>query len=461
MSFPDLEPTGPILTAPPNDLHRPGGEGNWTSALVDGFQFLVGPIPRYGWVSVFDPDDEFDGNPATVITGTVVSDPHTSHADLQFVHPFGNDFEFHVAPDPEHFEFVGPTMEHAYLESTNAANTEFGLNVPGVIGMEWDRGLVQPDYRPARGDRVCLYGRLIIDAAHRDFHTEIHPPLVMASARATRSTDQPANSATFDATTVKVITRPYLVSQEFDHGGLFDQLAIQIGETEIPVVGAFTQIDAHPRLMPRPFSGFHAATFDIRPPSPRRAAGDRLMLDTVITQRSGGVGLIVIQHPEVADALRVVILLNENGYVVPPEPPRHDRTVSLDELLDINEDWAIALKQVLFTAVVLAQPHMIVVTERGFPSRIFEDPHPIHREEHENSRTRQPVTDLPGVTTHIDDDQQYPLFGTLTLEWQRQVGPVGPLDDPDVSEEPGSTRPAGPPIHGPLDPSSSGSPKAP
>jgi hypothetical protein len=424
MSFPDLEPTGPILTAPPNERHRPGGEGNWTSQLVGGRLFLRGRDPRHGWVSVHDPDDEFDGNPSTVITGTVVNNPHTSQSDLQFVHPFGNDFEFHVAPDPEHFEFVGPTMEGAYLESTNAANTEFGLNVPGVIGMEWDRGLAQPEYHPAKGDRVCLYGRLIVDAAHGDLHTEIHPPLVMASARATRSTQQPENSATFDATTVKVITRPYLVSQEFDHGGLFNQLAVQVGEAE---VNPLSRIDAHPRLMPRPFSGFHAAVFDIRPPSPRRSPGDQLILETVITQRSGGVGLMVTEALDVADAVRVTIILNENGYVVPPQPPVHDRTVSLDELIDSDEDWATALKAVLFTTAVLSQPHMIAVTARGFPSRIFEDPHPIHREEHENSRTRQPVTDLPGVPTHLDDDQQYPLFGTLTVEWQRAARWLEPV----------------------------------
>lgn len=425
MFFPRPGPTGPILSAPPFNVPLPVGGGNWTSRLVGGGIFLVGQNPRHGWVSVHDPHDEFDAPNTTGISGTVVNEPHTSHSDLPFMHPFGNDFEFHLAPDPAYFDLIGPTMKDEYLESANTANTEFGLNVPGVIGMEMDSGLVPGEFQAKKGDRACLFGRLIVDAGHKDFHTEIHPPLVMTTARPTRSAQQHANSPTFDATTVQIITRPYLVSQEFDHGGLFNHLLVQVGEAEI---NPFSRIDAHPRLMPKPFKGINNCIFDIRPPTPRRAFGDQLILESVITHRKG-VGLGIFKHPEEADAVRVVVTLAEDSYVSPPAPPAHDRTVSRAELLEGGGFWVAVLKASLFTTAVLSQPHMLAVVERGFPSHTFEIPRAISPG-HENSRTRQRVTELPGVPTNIDDKQHFPMFGTLKLEWQREVGPAGDPDQP-------------------------------
>ena len=416
MGIPPFPKPGPILAARPEDnTPRPGGGGNWTRNLVGGETYLFGPDPRHAWVSVHDPDNEFD-QPLTGISGTVVNNPHISGSDNPFLHPFGNDFEFHVAPDPPYFDLVAPNMRGAYLTSTNRARTQFGLDVPGVIGMETDGGLVPEEYKPREGDRVGLWGRLIVDAGHDDFHTEIHPPLVMASARPARSAQQRPNARTFDATTVQIITRPFLVSQEFDHGGLFNHLLVQLGETAANPLPT-GHIDAHPRLMLRPFAGFNSCFFDIQPPSPRHHFRDRLILESTITQRSGGVAL-TIPEPQ-ADTLRVHILLNEAGYVPPPQPTRHDFTVSKGDLAEMEPTAAAALNATIFASAAAGLPQVAIVIAKGFPTHRYDHPMAVSAG-HANSRTRQPVADLPGVPTNKDDRQPFPLFGTLKLEWQRE-----------------------------------------
>jgi hypothetical protein len=413
MGEPLLAQPGHILEAlPEQNVPRPGGGGNWTEKIAGG-QWLLGPNPRHAWISVHDPQNEFD-QPLTGLSGTIVSKPEVSTADVQFVHPFGNDFEFHVAPDPPYFDLVAPNMEDSsYASATNTANAELNLNVPGVIGMEMDGDLVPDEYKPKVGDRVALWGRLIVDAGHVDFHTEIHPPLVMVSAQQGRSSGQKPESTAFDATSVRITSRPFLVSQEFDHGSLFNQLSIQVGEAAL---NPFSRIDAHPRLMPKPFAGRNIITFDIRPPSPRRRPGDRLILESTITQRSAGVTLTAMRHQNSPDAVRVSILLNDDDYTPPAEPPRHDFDVSLAELL--LDKVGKAGFGVIFGGVA-GIPNVGIVVARGFPTHRYEKPN-ASSAGHANSKTRRQVEDdAPNIPTNRDDGQPFPLFGTMTLEWER------------------------------------------
>src|SRR5215475_2556742 len=68
----------------------------------------------------------------------------------------------------------------------------FDPNLPGTLGMEIDHDLIPESYLPHDGDRVAVFGRWIVDCGHGDndqgvsgFHTEIHPPLLVASGRQT------------------------------------------------------------------------------------------------------------------------------------------------------------------------------------------------------------------------------------------------------------------------------------
>jgi len=109
---------------------------------------------------------------------------------------------------------------------------------------------------------------------HDDFHTEIHPPLLLAAGRATSP----------DETTTTVIGRPYLVGQRFPSVhyvpgppphviqqslGFIDHLLEEADK--IPL--SSTQVEAHPTIMPKAFTGLHSMSYTVRPPSPRKLAG--------------------------------------------------------------------------------------------------------------------------------------------------------------------------------------------
>jgi hypothetical protein len=411
---------GPILTnnAPQDNAQRPGGDGEWTKNLVDGKLFLRGPSPRHAWVSVHDPDNEFD-QPLTGIGGTVVNNPHISKEDLWFTHPFGNDFEFHVAPDKEYFDLVAPNMQGSYLTSTTRARTEFDLDVPGVIGMEMDSGLVPEQYRPQFGDRVCLWGRLIVDAGHDDFHTEIHPPLLMASARPTRSRQQ-GETGVPDATTVQFTTRPFIVSQEFSKGGLFKHIITQLGESALNPLPT-GHIDAHPKLMPKPFAGLNIFAFNIRPPTARRDVRDVLVFESTVTQRSDSVAISAF-HPPGEDAVRIIFVLNDAGYVPPPEPKKHDRTIEVTDVFG-NPAEVIAAYAGLFTVAQAGLPQVALVIAKGFPTHTYESPSGLSPN-HDDSFSRRRLEDAGGnIPINRDDKQVFPLQGTLKLEWERAVAP--------------------------------------
>lgn len=94
---------------------------------------------------------------------------------------------------------------------------------PGTIGMETDHDLMPDAYQPRDGDRVAVFGHWIVDCGHGDsntipgFHTEIHPPLLVAAGRETGTGAFGAKCSAEESCT-NVIGRPYLVSQNLGDG---------------------------------------------------------------------------------------------------------------------------------------------------------------------------------------------------------------------------------------------------
>src|SRR4051794_1047584 len=87
-------PTGPILETDYANVAGPRRTGNWTKRAVPGGVVFYAPRgPKYGYMNVHDPDEQYD-EPLTGMSGTIVDDPEVSHSDLPFVHPLRNDFEF-------------------------------------------------------------------------------------------------------------------------------------------------------------------------------------------------------------------------------------------------------------------------------------------------------------------------------------------------------------------------------
>ena len=319
----------PILETDYVNIPLPNQVGDWAKAVVGGNVWMeLGGTP-YGWTNMHNPHEQYDA-PLTAVSGTVVEQPKVSDEDMPFLHPFHYDFEFHLAPDEQYFDLVAPGGDDSYVASAKRAHDEFGLDVPGVLGMEIEEGLVPPVYRPEFGDRVCLFGRWIVNAGHSDFHAEIHPPLIMVSAQEALSTQQAGLApAKGDATKVRIITRPYLVSQEFGDGALFEHLLKEIAKVEGHVS---LELEAHPRLMPKPFVGENIVTFTVRPPTPRENPSDALVLSFQFVRRSSrGIAIQVVPAPD-RNSVKVVMVLNEAGYNPAPEPHRVNRHVKQAEI---------------------------------------------------------------------------------------------------------------------------------
>jgi hypothetical protein len=379
---------------------------------------------KYAWVSIIDPDSEYE-QPAVGLSGTVISKPETSGSDNPFLHPFLNDYEFHVAPDPRYFDLLAPKMtDQSYKDATAAAKAKFGLNVPGVIGMEWDGRLVPAQFKAAEGDRVALFGRWIVDSGHSDFHTEIHPPLLMATARSSRSTQQAGTRAgKDDATIVRIISRPYLVSQEFGDGGLLEHLVKEVGKVMHPLIPLSFQVQAHPRLLDMPFKGFHLLTFKVRPPTPRADIRDTLMVEFSFTRHSKAIAVQLLRGND-NESLRVVIVFNEVGYVPPPKPASREFTISLDELEAMDKTAGQIYRGTIFGSILSSGLLAPIILNRGIKSTKYAAPAPPVL----GPVTRTPLRDLAQPVQPIDASQPYPVFGTVKLEWQRfsVVAPPNP-----------------------------------
>lgn len=423
MSLPPFPTLGPLLETDyvntrPSPIDR---RSDWPKRLVGGKTFLSVGAHKYDWVSVLDPDSEYD-QPLTGLSGTALK-PRVSPSDNPFLHPFGNDFEFFIAPDTPYYDLLAPKMtDKAYEDATTHANDTYNLNVPGVIGMEMDGGLVPTQFRAKEGDRVAVWGRWIVDSGHDDYHTEIHPPLLMATARGSRSAQQAARDhRTREATTVQIITRPYLVSQEFGDGGLFDHLVNEVGKVLRPIIPASFQVEVHPCLLEMPFRGLNIVTFKVRPPTPRKSAGDTLIVEFNMTRRDDSVAIQVLKGSD-GDSVRVIIVLNEAGYTPPPRPKAVEHTVSLDELEKESTAAADAYRGAELFGTLLTGPRAYIILDRGIKSTKYARPKaPVA-----GLVTRIGLNDLRPVHADVDASQPYPLFGTLKIEWDRALGPITP-----------------------------------
>ena len=184
------------------------------------------------------------------------------------------------------------------------------------MGVEWDERCVPPDFQAQSNDRIAVFGRLIVDAGHEDFHTEIHPPLLLAAAQA-------------DATTTRssVIARPYLVSQDFSvtpgdqtsDGATLVHLVREIAKALSPIPQS-SHIEIHPIIPPKPFRGDHTMQYVLRPPVPlpHEFIGQFQVAYRFVAR--SGVAVEFSQLDPVT--LGVTISLHEAQYQSPQLPPR-------------------------------------------------------------------------------------------------------------------------------------------
>ena len=422
-------PTGPAVVSPDpepaNALHLAKLDGSswenppydmsasdWSSAIVGGKTFDGSDAHPFEWVSVLNPTVQQDDEVG--LTGIALN-PTSSGGDLPLTHWFSDatgkatDFEFGIRPDPGYENLLAPsnrTPDGPYADEWNAAHT-LGFAVPaGVLGLEMDGALVPDDYRFENGDRIAIFGRWIVDAGHDDFHTEIHPPLVMARARFVDDNDQRVAPSAEAVTALQLWTRPYQVNQLFSSG---DDHNVSLQTYARDILETARDVEAFPQVFPTPFDGAPIVSMILDPPpqpaSPVAAAHARELRCSYHFVSNGSCTVQVQQAPT-GGGVVVTLRFNSVNYPHLPELPTTSKDWSINDLLaqasgGVHLSWA-------EQGWVDLQSNVRIYT--------YEAPAmPDHTGENVVPFTA--LGALPTATVVDDPSQPFPIFGWLKLKW--------------------------------------------
>lgn len=441
---------GSTRTNPPFDASAP----NWSSELVGGETFDGSASHSMEWVSVLTPTLEQDDEVG--VTGFAVI-PEISGADLPFTHPFGSDYEFAVAPDTDYDGLLAASNRDAtgpYASGWTDAR-RLGLPTPnGMLAMEVDAALVPPSYRAETGDRVAIYGRWIVDAGHDDFHTEIHPPLLMARARPVNEQGSPAYPDINATTMVQLWSRPYQAGQHFTDG---DSTGLALTDYLTNIAETLGDIKAYPPVFEKSFDGIHIVAFTVRPPVPtppptfQRLGPPHLECSYSLTVNHA-CGVQVQQSPTDANAVVVILALNSVSLPSLPELPSNLDKYSIDDLLAQVPSDLDRLSSILVDLVKAWQSHL-GTREADIYVRRYTDPSDPSPQAQVVPFTK--LADLPRSSVTVNDTQPFPVIGWLKLRWVNQglvVGNVGQVETGQINVGQGT---AGPVSTGPFRPGGS------
>jgi hypothetical protein len=457
----------------------------------DGTDVIGGPFPSYDirqeWKQVLAPDEDYE----TDLVGASgwMLDPSTSGADVPFDHPFGFDWEFMLALDPDYQGLLarGNQVPEEDADIFNRAR-ELGIpllegheGAPALLGVEIDGGIVPSSFsgNVAEGDRVALFGRWIVDCGHAvtvpvpnqdkpTFRSEIHPPLLMATARVVEGNLVLGTNYGPQVTRAIFTSRPYLASQHFttdldqiytDAGsddGVFvphmvNEVA-KVNDTFLGIPTESTMVEAHPKIKSYPFHGAYIAHFVVKPPQAGSGSGSagpghvhlgggalvpqqRLVVSYQFTIRKG-IGVELISNA--AGQIDLLVSLSHAGYTSPPLPTRSDITYSKDDLAKLDPaggsgytkvEWAVGLWDATLNVIanplsggILALPVVEGILGRGIKTDTY-DMGPVmgvNTLDVSHYATAN-ASDIPqGQGIVVDDNQPFPFFGWMEVAW---VGP--------------------------------------
>ena len=485
-----------------------------------------------------------------------------SRGDMQMTHPFGFDYDASIAPDPAYVSLLSPgNVESTHVDSSGqnaldgfgglvypflhatapvnqstlgwctpdfsarcassadcssgtceGAVSGLGLNASslhGVLGVETDHDLIPDSYQPRDGDRTVLFGRWIVDCGHGDeaetsgWHTEIHPPLLVATGRSTGLGSFGARCSG-EQTCSSVIGRPYLVSQSFGDGPFARHLEDEVEKlgclevtgplvsAAIAVEGPFaglpdcnlgldancvcnsdlgclscevgscaaldvlgigapfgapcsTKIEERPQVNGVPFAGTQEMQYYIQPAVGRLNPGDRMLAEWKLTAKSG----VTVELSNAGDSAGVLIdvTMDQNSYKKAALPPRQDWVVDPNEIYpNFTEKGALS-----FLAFLLGPLQSVIVDQGLFTDRYQAPQAPLNGDTPTTTFADQ-LNGTVQAAQVVDDNQPFPVSGQINVGWFRCAtgGPyvaecTGPTTTVKLSGN-GSSDPDGNPI---------------
>ena len=423
------------------------GDTSWAVRGSGSFPLYKGTFPTDKGMEWVQPlalaDEEYDDLSLVGCSGWVIV-PNDSGADVPFDHPFGFDWEFHIVLDDDKNGYPA-LLSPASLTGDDRLEAAQALGLPvanGLLGVEWDQGLLPHSFRGQvnHGDRVGIFGRWIIDQGHAFpdtasgfFRTEIHPPLLVATAGVQQDSDGS------EVTRVLFMSRPYLSGQTYclnpadaykdgidDDGTLFGHLVNQIADV---VALDSRRVEAHPKIKSHPFLGSHSLHMVVSPP-PRPEGDYRLAVSFQFTVRAG---CAVAVNPD-GDSVDVVVTMDSGKYSPPKLPERTERSYGPEELNKLAADsgTAIIVADALAVAVedVLAglglgglgglflAAYVAYILSRGILTDEYAALPEVDVRNADHAVIDVPVDDIPdGAGIVADDIQPHPIFGWLEIGW--------------------------------------------
>jgi hypothetical protein len=383
----------------------------WSSDLVGAKTFDGSNDHALEWVSVTTPTLEQDDQ---IGLAGFALDPEVSANDLPFTHPFGPDYEFTIVPDDPFLNLLAPQNRDPngpYASSWTSA-AQLGVPAPaGVLALEVDAAIVPEQDRITHGDRVAVFGRWIVDAGHPDFHTEIHPPLLMARARVVDALGVPVPPTPEAETLAQFWSRPYQAAQRFIDG---DSTGLCLQDYIKSIVTTIGRITAYPPIFAKPFDGVHLASFTVRPPlpsPPSGTAGPQQLQCSYHFTVNGSCSVQVIPSPAEPNAVLVLLALNSIGYPTLPEPPSHTVSQTIGSLLAEAEKVGVDVSTLKKLFWFEGQGDSDPVDFRVFsaPSTSAQDSIDVV--------PFTPLASVPGSVQVTDPTTPFPVRGWVRLRW--------------------------------------------
>ena len=392
----------------------------WASAVCNDAEWLRSAGTKYEWQPILEPTYAAESQPVAV--SGIASDVHRSQAkengdakdgDVWFTHPFGNDFNFNVIwPRNANFDFLmAPRIKaDAEQDSMRLQALNSGLPNAGVLHVETDSDFIPSSFAVRDGDHVAVFGRWIVDCGHDTFKSEIHPPLLLARAS---TPDGLATKST-------LISRPYLVTQDYDHGSLREHLLWQIGRlplllTAPPpfdlVIASKQQLTARTKVLTTPFRGIQLLYYYVRPPV-KQPRGQILRVSYGLTVRTG-VQVSLYPVSDNTGTVVVGVFLDEAAYKPPALPEKKDWKVPLSDIKS-HENLGPWITGAEVGAAALGNPGVSIVLENG----VVTDRYLFPKVPEVNMVTVLASSLRSGkAVVAVDDSQPFPVRGAVDLDW--------------------------------------------